>query len=190
MAVSSISQGLATQLAPVLLEQITINSTGCWVRTQGLNRVTGYTTIHVKVEGAWQKMYAHRLAYIHFKGPIPDGLTIDHLCRTPACINPDHLEAVSQRVNILRGGGPAAINAAKMLCKEGHELTQVGPRKRACKTCRAAYEPPPLSPDDPRHGTANGYQSYGCRCSECRRAHSEYNTRWRRRANSDIGVPG
>ena len=64
--------------------------------------------------------YAHRLAYELVKGPISDGLQIDHLCRNRACINPDHLEAVTQRENILRGEGVAALNARKTHCPQGH----------------------------------------------------------------------
>jgi hypothetical protein len=55
---------------------------------------------------------AHRLAYELAVGPIPDGLVIDHLCRTPGCINPDHLEPVTRRENTLRGETIAARNAA------------------------------------------------------------------------------
>ena len=47
---------------------------------------------------------AHRFAYEHFVGPIPDGLTIDHTCETPRCVRPDHLEPVTNAVNIQRGG--------------------------------------------------------------------------------------
>jgi HNH endonuclease len=47
---------------------------------------------------------AHRWSYEHFVGPIPDGLVIDHTCETPACVRPDHLEPVTNAVNIIRGG--------------------------------------------------------------------------------------
>ena len=46
---------------------------------------------------------AHRRSYTDAKGPIPDGMELDHLCRTPVCVNPDHLEPVSHRVNVARG---------------------------------------------------------------------------------------
>src|SRR5437868_94079 len=45
---------------------------------------------------------AHRLAYSSIKGEIPLGLVVDHLCRNTLCVNPDHLEAVTQRENVLR----------------------------------------------------------------------------------------
>lgn len=63
---------------------------------------------------------AHRLAYELAKGPIPDGLHIDHLCRNPRCCNADHLEAVTSRENTLRGFSPAAVAARRQTCAAGH----------------------------------------------------------------------
>ena len=66
---------------------------------------------------------AHRWSYEHHRGAIGDGLTIDHLCRNRACVNPLHLEAVSMQINVLRGDGPAARNARKEACPQGHPLS-------------------------------------------------------------------
>jgi hypothetical protein len=66
---------------------------------------------------------AHRFSYTFFVGPIPPGLVIDHLCRTPLCVNPAHLEAVTERVNILRGTGVTAQQAVKTHCVHGHPLS-------------------------------------------------------------------
>lgn len=81
---------------------------------------------------------AHVFAYERAHGPVPDGLQIDHLCRTTLCVNPDHLEAVTPTENMRRGNSPHAINARKTHCKRGHELTEAncytGPR-RACRHC-------------------------------------------------------
>lgn len=96
----------------------------------------------------------HRIAYQLAFGPIPPGLHIDHTCHNPAtckggvacvhrlCCNPDHLEAVTNVENILRGGGFTAVNARKTHCKRGHEFTpeniytQPGkPGTRVCREC-------------------------------------------------------
>lgn len=91
------------------------DGTGCWVWRRGLND-SGYGWI--KSGGRTRR--AHRVAYELVKGPIPDGLEIDHLCRVRACINPDHLEAVTHRENQLRGKTVGAANARKTHCLRGH----------------------------------------------------------------------
>ncbi len=73
-------------------------------------------------------------------GPIPDGLYVDHLCRTPACINPAHMELVTNGENVLRGVCPAALNARKTHCKRGHPLDGANLRilvsgGRNCREC-------------------------------------------------------
>lgn len=67
--------------------------------------------------------YAHRVAYEALVGPIAEGLMIDHLCRNRACVNVAHMEAVTNKVNILRGETIMAANAAKTHCDNGHEYT-------------------------------------------------------------------
>jgi hypothetical protein len=89
---------------------------------------------------------AHRVAYELTRGPIPDGLVIDHLCRNRACVKPDHLEPVTHAVNILRGTGQSARNARKTVCKYGHALTPdnvyVHPANgsRNCRQCHRDNE--------------------------------------------------
>ena len=87
---------------------------------------------------------AHRVAYELLIGPIPDGLQLDHLCRVRACVNPDHLEAVTQTVNVLRGFSPSAEASRKIYCVRGHDLTDPAniysdlpsrPRTRTCRPC-------------------------------------------------------
>jgi hypothetical protein len=91
---------------------------------------------------------AHRWAYETFVGPIPDGLELDHLCRNPGCVNPDHLEPVTGRENKHRGNTIAAANAAKTHCPAGHLYddanTIVQPKpwgvSRKCRTCKQARD--------------------------------------------------
>jgi len=95
-----------------------IDSVGCWV-WHGDTGTRGYGIFHSEKKD-WR---AHRWAYERHIGQIPEGLVIDHLCRNTRCVNPEHLEAVTQRENILRGTAPAAIHARQTSCKNGHDLT-------------------------------------------------------------------
>ena len=124
-------------------ESVTIDpDTGCWVWNKSLER-NGYARMSVghKVEGV------HRITYKERHGFIPDGFEIDHLCRNRACCNPDHLEAVEHRENLMRSPIAAArINSEKAKCNRGHELSgdnlaidALGYRScRACSRIRTA----------------------------------------------------
>jgi hypothetical protein len=123
-------------------QKITQDDDGCWVWGAAVN-AHGYGRL------AWQgaNRFAHRVAYAELVGPIPDGLTLDHLCRNPPCVNPAHLEPVTSAVNILRGLAPPALNARKTHCLNGHALEgnnvmqygrMVGRHCRACHSERAA----------------------------------------------------
>lgn len=92
---------------------------GDCIEWTGSRLPTGYGYIRIAGRG----VYAHRFFFERAKGPIPPGLHIDHLCRNTSCVNPDHLEAVTQRENTLRGINPAAENARKTHCKRGHPLS-------------------------------------------------------------------
>lgn len=107
----------------------------CWLWTACTN-AKGYGQF--KVEG--RMVGAHRWAYEQVYGAIPEGLQIDHLCRTVNCVYPLHLEVVTSRVNTLRGNGRAGINARKTHCPNGHEYSGENLRvdaygKRYCRTC-------------------------------------------------------
>lgn len=121
------------------LERIECSSDGCWRWTRG-KLANGYAEF--QAEG--RTVLAHRWAYAHFVGAIPAGLFIDHLCRVRDCVNPLHLEAVTNKENILRGTGFSARNARKTHCTRGHEFTpeNIVARKRGgreCRICRDAY---------------------------------------------------
>ncbi len=84
---------------------------------------------------------AHQVAYQAKNGLIPGGLELDHLCRNRACVNVDHLEAVTAQINQLRGYGVSGINARRTECIRGHVFdeanTYVNPiGQRKCRICQ------------------------------------------------------
>lgn len=106
----------------------------CWI-WKGATSKKGYGSVHTFPKPT----AAHRFSYAIHKGQIPKGLTIDHLCRVPSCVNPDHLEAVTGRINTLRGFSPPAIHVKKTHCPQGHEYsvqnTRVYKGRRNCRMC-------------------------------------------------------
>ncbi len=91
---------------------------GCHLWTGGVNQ-DGYGL----VKRGKHTMMAHRWYWIQYNGPIPDGLQLDHLCRNPRCVNPDHLEPVTNRENVMRGQSPHVVISLSGRCKRGHEFT-------------------------------------------------------------------
>lgn len=114
---------------------------GCWIWT-GCSIPKGHGQIYH--DGRMRP--AHRVAYEQLVGPVSDDLDVDHLCRNPACVRPDHLEPVTRRENVLRGRGSSAQNARKTHCKRGHPFTPENTmtrivRGRPTRRCRACnYE--------------------------------------------------
>jgi hypothetical protein len=110
----------------------------CWLWTAA-TLPNGYGVLGIE----HRTVYAHRVAYELLVGPIRDGLQIDHLCRVRHCVNPEHLEPVTQRDNLARGEGPTAINARKSHCPKGHpfEGNTYYDRQghRRCAECHRAW---------------------------------------------------
>lgn len=92
---------------------------------------------YFKMKG--KQLRSHRVSYELFKELIPTGLTIDHLCRNRKCVNPDHLEVVTVKENVLRGIGITAKNKLKTHCPEGHPYNKKrnSQGRRICKICHA-----------------------------------------------------
>jgi len=118
-------------------KKIAATEKGCWEFTG--SKSNGYG----RVQRNGVKMPSHQFTWLKLVGPIPDGLEMDHLCRNPPCCNPEHLEPVTHRENVLRGESPMAKNARKTRCMKGHELVEGNLVKRqlparVCLTCYAA----------------------------------------------------
>ena len=112
-----------------------VDSCVVWV---GYRNEMGYGRVNV----GGSNYLVHRLAWVaHYGQDVPEGLTLDHLCRNKACVNPSHLEAVTQQINVHRGTAPAAINLTVTECPKGHPLepgnlvTSALPRRRKCLIC-------------------------------------------------------
>jgi hypothetical protein len=110
--------------------------TGCWNWTASLTP-EGYALYWL----GGRYHLGHRVAYAALHGPIVGCLVIDHRCRNRCCVNPLHMEAVTNATNILRGQSPPALNARRTHCIRGHLLA--GPNLylnaggwRVCRTCR------------------------------------------------------
>jgi hypothetical protein len=120
-------------------------SDGCWEWTGGKWN-NGYGYLSVSTDTVKNRLVcAHRVSYEFLVGPIDEGLHLDHLCRNPGCVNPQHLEPVTRKVNILRGTSPFAENARKTHCPHGHEYDEAntliirrkgkGTLERHCRAC-------------------------------------------------------
>jgi HNH endonuclease len=108
----------------------------CWL-WQGCVKGNGYG--YYKHLGITQM--AHIAVYVPIKGEYPRNLVLDHLCRNRSCVNPNHLEVVTEQINILRGIGKAALNAKKTHCPSGHPYSgdnlKIGTKgERYCRECK------------------------------------------------------
>lgn len=121
--------------------KVTRTPGGCWWWTGAKIRHSGYGRIYSGGDPAEPTvMYAHRFAYKHLIGPIPQGLVLDHLCRNASCVNPLHLQPVTNRENVVRGSARAA-KVGLRTCPWGHSYTPENTYLsssggRACRTCR------------------------------------------------------
>ena len=109
----------------------------CWEWT-GAKTSTGYGAFSADGRPTGAHCWSIQERY----GLYADGYHIDHLCETPSCVNPEHLEVVTQEENIRRSNWPSAVNARKTHCSRGHPLEgdnvylYKSPRGRMSRTCR------------------------------------------------------
>lgn len=125
---------------PVLyIEEDRGYETPCWIWQRG-KTPGGYGQLQI----GGRKIQAHRWMYEHERGPIPDGLQLDHLCRVRACVNPDHVDPVTQRTNVLRGENPRAVAYRSNTCVRGHAFTEDNTiwnqGRRSCRICTRERE--------------------------------------------------
>jgi len=126
--------------------KVQIADNGCWLWTGA--KTKGYGTFGLaRKSGATKNLLvkAHRWAYEYCIGPIPEGLEPDHLCRNCACVNPWHLEPITQVQNVYRSDSISSLNAQKLFCKSGHSnwrhtIHKNGRLKRRCITCERIRE--------------------------------------------------
>jgi len=118
------------------------NGTPCW-EWHGYKRL-GYGEFHTATQ---KRVKAHRFSYVQKHGAIPPGLVLDHLCRNPGCVNPEHLEAVTSNENSVRGQA-GKYQLLKTHCPYGHpyagdnlfydnHILKDGTKKpyRGCRAC-------------------------------------------------------
>ena len=119
-----------------IFSKIEIDSiTNCWNWTGKLDNGYG----RMRWRGTNHK--AHRLLYAWKFKNIPkwknkSSKEIDHLCNNRACVNPDHLQLVFNKINVLRGNGITAENHRKVICINGHNAFYIIGNRRRCRECR------------------------------------------------------
>jgi hypothetical protein len=124
--------------------QVVKQSDGCWIWTGSTDGKGRYGSF--QFDG--RNLRTHRASYEWAKGPIPEGRVLDHLCKTTLCVNPDHLEPVTQHLNIIRGDGWGGTNSRKTHCPQGHPYdeanTYITPCNggRICRACQKARRTP------------------------------------------------
>jgi hypothetical protein len=122
-----------------LWSKVAKQSSPCWTWIGG-RTATGYGKFAVE----YHSVVAHRVVYEVVRGPIPENMTLDHLCKNILCVNPDHMEVVTLSVNCSR---IVSSNREKTHCPAGHEYNaentvytrqRKDAKHRTCRICRNA----------------------------------------------------
>jgi hypothetical protein len=130
---------IPAELIPRIMSHISPEpNSGCWLWTGAINR-QGYAQT---TRGRGRSLRAHRLMFEETHGKIPPGMVLDHICRVRCCVNPDHLEPVTQAENVRRGN---AARGHRKRCAKGHAMTadntriivncNTGAVSRCCRQC-------------------------------------------------------
>lgn len=106
----------------------------CWIWTASIRKEDGYGNFYLR----GKRVYSHKLSYVIASGSFSEDLKLDHLCRNTSCVNPSHLEPVTDKINIFRGTGVAVTHSKKTHCPRKHLLEPPNLGKAAKKTGRRA----------------------------------------------------
>lgn len=172
--------------------------TDCWNWT-GAMFPHGYGSICWK----GRTEYVHRVMFAWLieplrrhphKGKRKSIPSLDHLCRNRRCVNPAHLELTSQRINILRGVGPCAINSKKTFCPYGHPL-EVRGNRRFCRTCANASARKRYNDNSKRYiektmkWRSTNSERYKATAKEWREKNPEYGKNWHKARKNQCSSP-
>jgi hypothetical protein len=123
-----------------ILRSIVIDGNGCWIWQKYCDR-DGYGRIGIKVDGRPRTTGAHRIAFVEWRGEIPEGLEPDHACEVRPCVNPDHMELKTHRDNVQRSVPNRRPDSDH--CRRGHLIDEANtyhrpgrPDLAICRTCR------------------------------------------------------
>jgi len=126
-------------LADRFASKYEVNEAGCWIWT-GARNSDGYGSFAVQRKAR----SAHVVSWELSGRPRTPGMELDHLCRVRECVNPNHLEQVTHRENVLRGSASDVVNGMRTQCKHGHpypENLYVSPKGAAfCRECKRAHD--------------------------------------------------
>jgi hypothetical protein len=133
-----------------VLARVSEDADGCWLWNGKTGH--GYGRIGGRIDGVIRERPVHHITFEHFVGPIPLGMTLDHICHDPdtceggptckhrRCANPAHLQVATVRDNVLRSNGISARYSRATHCINGHEFTPentyVSRRQRQCRACK------------------------------------------------------
>lgn len=119
-----------------------ITPSGCLEWSGALNR-DGYGSLKLRIDDRWVNCFAHRVAWVLAGYDLTPGLQLDHLCRNPRCVNVEHLDQVTSRINTSRSTNPVAPAIRARLagrCLNGHLLSDVGVYANGqCAACGRAH---------------------------------------------------
>ena len=127
---------IPAQVAERAATRYVVDDAGCWLSTYS-RASHGYAQIGWQGPEKNHGTTAHRAAWTHHNGPIPDGATIDHTCHVRPCVNPAHLRLLTLIENASDGGARERLApvAAGKVCYKGHEMQLYASGAIRCRTC-------------------------------------------------------